>query len=146
MEAFLEAYPGHKAVDGLYIMNRNNDIVDAMDGYGGTAYQCVVSYTFPILGGITSIHTGGDINLYFRNTDVADYFYTGEEELAEELSKTMANAIVNFCYYGNPSQPGLVWPAYSTEEGATMIFDKESHVGYHHDAELMKLLPNMWSF
>ena len=47
----------------------------------------------------------------------------------------MSKAWVVFARTGNPG-----WKAYTREEGATMIFDDESGITYHHDDELMKLL------
>lgn len=140
MDAFLKAYPNHKAVDALYVMARNNDLALKMEEYGGTAYQCVVAYNFPMLGGIGAIHTGGDICLYFRNTDICDYWFAGQEDVAETVSKTMANALVNFCRTGNPSQEGLEWPAFTAAEGATMIFEPASQVRNYHDQEFMALI------
>jgi len=140
MDAYLKAYPSHKAVDGLYVFPRDNTLVETMEEYGGTAYQCVVAYNFPMMGGIGAVHTGGDICLFFRNTEMCDYWFAGEEELADEVSKTMANAIINFCRTGNPSQEGLEWPAFTEEEGATMIFDRTSEVRNYHDKELMELM------
>ncbi len=141
MNEFLSAYPNHKAVDGLYISTRNNDFVTDYTNMGGTAYQAVVAYNQPILGGITAIHTGGDIFLFFRNTtNVADYWVMGDEENAEKCSKAMADALVAFMKTGNPSTESLTWPAFTIEKGETMIFDAESAVSNYHDAELMKLI------
>ena len=64
----------------------------------------------------------------------------GDEEAAETVSKTMANALVNFAYTGNPSQEGLEWPAFTCENGETMIFDRESEVRNYHDKEFMELI------
>ena len=42
----------------------------------------------------------------------------------------------------NPTPHGT----FTVEEGATMIFDVNSAVGYYHDAKLQELLPAGWSF
>lgn len=147
MEEFLKAYPEKKAVDGLYVANRNNDFVTAYTEMGGTAYQAVCAYDQPLLGGITAIHTGGDIFLFFRNTlNVADYWIMGDEEGAEKCSMAMADALLAFMKTGDPSTESLEWPAFTVEEGATMIFDVNSAVGYYHDAKLMEMIPAGWSF
>ncbi|HQO55652.1 MAG TPA: carboxylesterase family protein [Clostridia bacterium] len=141
MDEFLKAYPDHKAVDGLYVTNRNNNFVTDYTNMGGTAYQAVIAYNQPLLGGITAIHTGGDIFLFFRNTkNVADYWIMGDEENAERCSMAMADALVAFMKTGDPSTESLAWPAFTIQEGATMIFDANSRVGYFHDADLMALI------
>lgn len=138
MDAFVAAYPKHKAVDGLYVANRNNDFVAAYTEMGGTAYQAVVAYNQPLLGGITAIHTGGDIFLFFRNTKVADYWVMGDEANAEKCSMAMADALIAFMKTGNPGTDTLPWPAFTAEKGETMIFDAESAVGAYHDVKLME--------
>ena len=46
---------------------------------------------------------------------------------SEQLSKQLSGAWGAFARTGNPSQKGLVWPAYTLERRATMVFDvKES--------------------
>ena len=52
-------------------------------------------------------------------------------------------AWINFARTGDPSTEEMEWPAYTREEGATMMFDTVQEVVYHHDQELMALLaPN----
>ena len=42
---------------------------------------------------------------------------------SEDLSRLLANAWSGFARAGDPSQPGLVWPAYSLPQRATAVFD-----------------------
>jgi para-nitrobenzyl esterase len=42
---------------------------------------------------------------------------------SEQLSKQLSGAWASFARTGNPSQNGLVWPAYTASTRATMIFD-----------------------
>jgi para-nitrobenzyl esterase len=42
---------------------------------------------------------------------------------SEQLSRQLSGAWAAFARTGNPSQKGLNWPAYTSAEGATMIFD-----------------------
>jgi para-nitrobenzyl esterase len=42
---------------------------------------------------------------------------------SEQLSKQLSAAWAAFARTGNPSQNGLVWPAYTASTRATMIFD-----------------------
>ena len=115
--------------------------------YDELAAACqAVQYTCsPVNDG--DFYTGGDIFLFFRNTlNVADYWIMGDEEGAEKCSKTMADALVAFMKTGDPSTEKLAWPAFTVEEGATMIFDVNSAVRYYHDAKLQELLPAGWAF
>ena len=64
----------------------------------------------------------------------------GDEENAERCSMAMADALVAFMKTGDPSTESLAWPAFTIQEGATMIFDANSRVGYFHDADLMALI------
>ena len=140
MEAFQKAYPDHDLFDGLYIQNRSNNVAYSFAEAGGKAYEYVASYIMPMFGGVTPWHTGGCIGWFFRNTDVMHTWIAGDEEAAETVSKTMANALVNFAYTGNPSQEGLEWPAFTCENGETMVFDRDSEVRNYHDQEFMELI------
>lgn len=141
MAAFSEAYPSHDLFDGLYTWpNRTNHVASSYYDAGGTAYQYVVAYNLPLMGGIVSWHTGGDIAFFFRNLDTVPAWVAGDEEMAEKVSFETATALVNFAYTGNPSQDGLDWPAFSTDVGQTMIFDRSSEVRNYHDRAWLELV------
>jgi para-nitrobenzyl esterase len=42
---------------------------------------------------------------------------------SEQLSHQLSSAWAAFARTGNPSQKGLVWPAYTADQRATMVFD-----------------------
>lgn len=42
---------------------------------------------------------------------------------SEQLSQQLSGAWAAFARNGDPSQKGLPWPAYTTSQRATMIFD-----------------------
>ena len=47
----------------------------------------------------------------------------------------------NFARTGKPEAPGMPnWDAYTLQGGATMMFDVDTKLVHHHDAELLKLL------
>ncbi len=145
MAAFQAAYPSHSLADGLYINNRQGffsaiRLADAMDSYGGTVYNYVAAFNYKMFGGITPIHTASDVPFWFYNTAYMPAWIIGDEAAALKLADEMSTALVNFAYTGNPSQDGLDWENYTTEDGACMVFDRTSEVRYNHDQELMELI------
>jgi len=65
---------------------------------------------------------------------------TGGGEQAYELADKMSEAWINFAKTGNPNTGALPpWPAYSSGNGATMIFDNVCQVKFHHDRELLAI-------
>lgn len=53
----------------------------------------------------------------------------------------MCDAWVSFARTGDPNHEGMIeLPAYTTEEGAAIIFDAECSIVNHHDKELFKLI------
>ncbi|NIQ93008.1 MAG: carboxylesterase family protein, partial [Desulfuromonadales bacterium] len=122
MAAFQAAYPTHDLFDGLYTWAlRNNHVASAYTEAGGRAYQYVMAYNLPLFDGIVSWHTGGDIAFFFRNLDTVRPWVAGDEEVADQVSRQTAQALVNFAYTGNPGQERLDWPAFSIDDGETMI-------------------------
>jgi para-nitrobenzyl esterase len=151
MEAFQKAYPGKDLFEGLFFDNRYrvaNSIEDmtanenaaAFTGWGGTIYEYIGTYTLPLFGGAPAWHTGGDIAFIFRNLDSIHSWIAGDEEGAEQYSQAMATALINFARTGAPSQDGLEWPAFTIENGETMIFDTTSEVRNYPDKEFLELL------
>ncbi|WP_246651415.1 carboxylesterase family protein [Rhizobium laguerreae] len=59
--------------------------------------------------------------------------------IALALSRTVSQAWVNFARNGKPSAEGLPdWPAYTTDNPATMVLDKESRVAVDLDRKLLQ--------
>ena len=74
---------------------------------------------------------GAEIPLVFRTS-------TPENE---EMSSIMSAIWAQFARTGDPTTDGLPqWEPYTRADGAAMILDTESHMGYHHDAALLALL------
>jgi para-nitrobenzyl esterase len=65
---------------------------------------------------------------------------TGNGPEAQALARKMATAWANFARTGNPSQPGLPWPAFTPERCQTMVFDNECRMVDDPDGEARKLL------
>ena len=130
LEAFEEAYPGVDVV--------NAQLVDTMlrapllkiaahkaDQNGAPVYSYIMTYGAP-----QAFH-GAEIPLIFDNT-------TPENE---EMAQIMRGIWAQFARTGNPGIEGMPeWEPYTRESGAAMILDLESHIGYHHDRELLDLI------
>jgi para-nitrobenzyl esterase len=65
---------------------------------------------------------------------------TGNGPEAQALARKMATAWANFARTGNPSQPGLPWPAFEPERCPTMVFDNDCRMVDDPDGEARKLL------
>lgn len=146
MAAFKKAYPDKSLAEGLYINPRKGGfgdplgLAEAMDSYGGKAYVCVAAYDFPHFGGVTPVHTQGDLPLWFNQLEDIKPMIAGDVVKATEVSDEMSNALIQFAKTGNPSTSTLKWDNYTPENGATMVFDREAEVRYHHDDALTQLI------
>jgi para-nitrobenzyl esterase len=65
---------------------------------------------------------------------------TGNTPEAQTLAKKMATAWANFAGNGNPSQPGLSWPAADHDNMQTMIFDNHCRMVNDPQAEVRRIL------
>jgi para-nitrobenzyl esterase len=83
----------------------------------------------PVLDGRIGCPHGMDLPAAFDNTARCDQF-TGNTPEAQHAAKLLSRAIVNFATTGNPSQPGLAWPAFDSQRFATMIFDARCRLEY----------------
>ena len=143
VEEFKKAYPLHNIRDVLFIANRDNSQAIAKAKQNGApVWQGVFAWNLPLFGGVTGWHTGGDMAYIFHNADKVPYIIAGNETGAKRFQNSCTSALIAFAYTGDPSTPQLPWPAFTAEEGATMIFDEVSQVGYYHDKKLQELLPS----
>ena len=129
LDAFKNAYPG---VDVT-----NAELFDTMlrtpllkitahkaDQNGAPVYSYIMTYGAP-----QAVH-GAEIPLIFDNAAAEN----------EAMAEIMRGIWAQFARTGNPTIEGLPeWEPYTREGGAAMILDLESHIGYHHDEELLHL-------
>jgi para-nitrobenzyl esterase len=146
MAAFIEAYPAHKPAEGLYANNRRygffasgEKLAVTMNSIGGTAYLYVQAYNYPMFGGVVPVHTASGIPFWFHNIDKIPVWVEGDEKAAWQVSDEMAMALARFAHTGNPGQPGLKWEKFTPENGAIMVFDRQSALKYKHDEAFMEL-------
>jgi para-nitrobenzyl esterase len=110
-----------------------------MNSLGGSAYLYVQAYNYPMFGGVVPVHSASGIPFWFHNIDKIPVWVEGDERAAWQVSDDMAMALARFAYTGNPSQPGLEWEKFTPDNGAVMVFDRQSALKYKHDEAFIEL-------
>ena len=88
-------------------------------------YMYRLDWRTPVLGGAMRSPHGLDVPLVF-DTVAAKPLMLGAGPQPQRVADAMSTAWIRFARSGNPSQPGLAWPAYDMTSRETMIFDVES--------------------
>ncbi|MBQ6983229.1 MAG: carboxylesterase/lipase family protein [Synergistaceae bacterium] len=137
--AFLKAYPYKKKADALYVdtwLRSRAKKVAALkaDQKGAPVFTYVFTWETPIMGGYGMAYHCSELPFVFNNIALSE-MATGGGERAQALADKMSQAWIDFARTGNPG-----WEAYTRENGATMLFDDEPTLTYHHDDVLMNIL------
>ena len=104
------------------------------------AYSYVYSWRTPVLDGRPGSFHAAEIAFTFDNAEICDHYSGGTAE-ALLLSKQISTAWVNFARTGNPNHNGLPhWPAYTSEQRATMYFDTPCAVRNDPEGEGLRLI------
>jgi para-nitrobenzyl esterase len=105
---------------------------------GAPVFAWYFTWQSPMLEDAGAWHTA-ELAFCFDNTARCAQG-TGNGPEAQLLAKKMATAWANFARTGNPSAPGLPWPAFSPDRCPTMVFDNECRMVDDPDGEARKLL------
>lgn len=140
--AFKEAYPGHHVGEYLYMNSRNDSLATAMYNLGGTVYQAIQAMPYPMYGGITPVHTAGDVPMWFHNVDMIPEWVYGATADFERLQDEMCGALVAFAYTGNPSTDTMTWENWTPDGDGIMVWDYESGMRYHHEDAMKAAIPS----
>ena len=108
------------------------------DQKGAPVFAWYFTWQSPMLEDAGAWHTA-ELAFCFDNTARCAQG-TGNGPEAQALAKKMATAWANFARTGNPSQPGLPWPAFTPERCPTMVFDNDCRMVDDPDAAARKLL------
>ena len=132
LNAFQAAYPSETlvnalAVDSMLRVPLLRTMAHKADQGGAPVYAYLFTYGAP------QCFHGAEIPYVFANS-------SGNEE-SERVEDMMSAVWAAFARTGNPHADGLPdWPAYTREDGATMILDMASELAYNHDLTLLELL------
>jgi len=104
------------------------------------AYSYIYSWRTPVLDNRPGSFHAAEIAFTFDNAEICDHYSGGTTE-ALLLSKQISTAWVNFSRTGNPNHNGLPhWPAYTSEQRATMYFDTPCAVRNDPEGEGLRLM------
>lgn len=146
-EEFQKVFPDMPLADACFFDGSKTvaarSILDGRIASGASApvYSYLFTYEAPVNGGTTAFHCADLIYIFHNVTLPVVSRATGgaENEDALKVQDTVATAILNFAKTGDPSQDGLEWLPYTTEEPNVMRFDVDSSCGVLGDETLIEL-------
>ncbi|MBN2174209.1 MAG: carboxylesterase/lipase family protein [Bacteroidales bacterium] len=107
---------------------------------GAPVYNYLLTWQSPVNDGSLGAAHGMELSFMFNNIELARTL-TGCTKEAYELEDKISSAWINFIKTGNPNAKNLPeWDAFTSETGATMIFDNECKVLYNHDKALIDFI------
>jgi para-nitrobenzyl esterase len=110
---------------------------------GGSApvYMYLFTWQSPVLDGNYKALHCMEIPFVFDNISRCEEMTGGGKE-AHALAAKISQAWISFARSGNPNHKGLpAWQKYTPENGATMLLDNVCIEKYHHDKELLAIVP-----
>jgi para-nitrobenzyl esterase len=132
--AFKRQYPGAPPAELMGVIMSaplRNQVLDQVAAKHAQGAAPVYTYWFvwqtPVLAGMPKAFHCSDLPHCFANADRCDTT-TGAGPDAHAVADRMSAAWLNFARTGNPSQPGLAWPAYQPSTVPTLVFDTRSRV------------------
>ncbi len=105
---------------------------------GAPAFTWYFTWQSPMLEDAGAWHTA-ELAFCFDNTARCAQG-TGNGPDAQALAKKMAAAWANFARTGDPSQPGLPWPAFTPGQCPTMVFDTVCRMVNDPEGEVRNIL------
>ncbi|HEX8435514.1 carboxylesterase/lipase family protein [Archangium sp.] len=95
---------------------------------GAPVYVYLFTWETPVLEGKLKATHALEIPFVFDNADLVPSL-TGKDPERFKLSEQLSSAWIAFARTGNPNHPGIpAWPAYTTEQRPTLLFNLKSRV------------------
>jgi para-nitrobenzyl esterase len=148
IESVAAAYPGFRPADLFDIDTRFrqgalHQAEVKVRQKGAPVYMYLFSWESPMLDGALRAMHCMELPFVFNNIHRSRHMTGGSEE-ASRLAEKMSRAWINFARSGNPNVASLPeWDPYDPGTGATMIFDNQCRMEYHHDRELISFILEM---
>ena len=144
VEAYHKAFPDLKPalLMGMIASPRTRVIqaINAKAEQNAPVFLAWFGWNTPLYDGRSRAFHCLDICFWFRNTDLM-VTHTGGGKRPRDLSIKMADALLSFMRTGNPNGGGLpTWPAYTLENGATMMLNDISEVKNDPDREARSVI------
>jgi para-nitrobenzyl esterase len=144
--AFKKAYPKYTApeymvqLDTMFRPGVIGQATSRVQASAAPVYVYLFAWEAPVLDGMFKSMHCLEIPFVFNSIDFAQY-HTGAGPEAYALASKVSRAWVQFARTGNPNHPGLPkWPAFTPQNGATMVIDNRSEVRNHHDADWLAVI------
>jgi para-nitrobenzyl esterase len=100
----------------------------------GPVYMYSLDWRSPAHDGRMKAHHAMDLPFVFDNTEIPDT--TRDAPGAGELAARISASWIAFARTGDPSHPAIpAWPAYTSADRATMIFDAECRLAHDPDRD-----------
>lgn len=144
-----KAHPDVKPVEILSFLSAQNPVAFLQakrksEQNAAPAYLYMFAWHTPMLDGRPRSFHCSEIPFAFANTKRCEN-YTGASDAAYKLSLKVAGAWINFARSGNPNHKGLPnWPAFSSQNGAMMVFNEKSEVKNDPDGEARQMLERIY--
>jgi len=109
-------------------------------------YMYLFSWQSPVMDGMYKAMHCMELPFVFDNIDKCEEMTGGGKE-AYALADKMSSAWIDFARTGNPNAKKLpTWPAYTQQNGATMIFDNKCEVKNNPDKDLLSIAAGAKAF
>lgn len=142
--AYAKVFPGKKPIEIMTLIASNRkgvvETATAKAAQKAPVYVAWFGWEPPMFNGRMRAFHCLDICFWYANTDVM-LTHTGGGARPRKLSEKMSGALLQFMRTGNPNGGGLPeWPAFTVENGETMILNDVCEVKNDPDREGRELI------